>query len=274
MPTAEITFTVDRTNIQAGECVAFHWKVEHVREVYFFTEGQRWEDHGVVGEGRRQECPSRSTNYSLRVVKQDGSVETRQIPIQVQPSAQTPQIVHFALQPSGRIVVGACVEVHWSVQGTVNHIRILRDGRAIWDGAPVQGHMQDCPRRTGSVTYALEANGPGGSNHIAQNLQVADQPHTPPPPPPPAVEKPVIHAFSVTPGKIRLGETVNLSWQTGGGTTFARIVSGDDVVIRNAPLSGTATDQPHKAGTVPYRIIAYNPDEKRVYEVRQVTVVP
>jgi hypothetical protein len=187
MPTAEITFTVDRTNIQAGECVNFHWKVEHVREVYFFAEGQRWEDHGVVGEGHRQECPSHSTSYSLRVVKQDGSVEIRQIPIQVRPGAQTPQ---------------------------------------------------------------------------------------PPPPPPPPVEKPVIQAFSIAPEQIRLGENVTLSWQTGGGTTFVRIVSGDEAVIRNAPLSGTATDQPRKAGTVPYRIIAYNPEEERVYEVRQVTVVP
>jgi hypothetical protein len=245
-----------------------------VKEVYFFAEGQRWQDHGVVGEGRRQECPPHSIGYNLRVVKQDGSVEIRQIPIQVQPAPQTPQIAHFALSPSGQITAGECVDIQWNIQGAVKRVRILRDGGAIWDGAPVQGQMQDCPPGTGSVTYALEATGPGGSNRMQQNLRVGEKPPTQPPPPPPqAVDKPVIHAFSVTPGQIRLGESVNLSWQTGGGTTFVRIVSGDDVVIRNAPLIGTATDQPRKAGTVPYRIIAYNPDEKRVYEVREVDVV-
>jgi hypothetical protein len=275
MPSAQVTLTVDRTNIQVGECVMFYWKVEHVREVYFFAEGQRWEDHGVVGEGRRQECPTRPTTYSLRVVKQDGSVETRQIPIQVQHSVpvQPPQIDHFALVPSRQIYAGECVDIQWNVQGAVNLVRILRNGGPIWDGAPLLGQMQDCPPGIGGMTYILEATGPGGTNRMQQDLQVVGQPTRQPPPPPQATGKPVIHSFSLSPGQIKLGDSVTLTWQTGGGTNFVKITSGDDVVMRDAPLSGSTTSKPRLVGTVPYRVIAYNPDDDRVFEVREVIVV-
>ena len=68
-----IYFGVDRTSIRAGECVeTFHWKVEAVKEVHFYRDGERWQDHGVTGEERRQECPPANSTYNLRVVKRDG----------------------------------------------------------------------------------------------------------------------------------------------------------------------------------------------------------
>jgi plastocyanin len=265
MPAAEITFTVDRTNIQAGECVTFYWKVEHVREVYFFVEGQRWQDHGVVGEGRRQECPHQSTSYNLRVVRQDGSVEIRQIPIQVQTAAPAPQIT-FTVDRTN-IRAGECVTFHWKVEG-VRAVYFHREGERWQDhGVVGEGRQQECPPH--STNYNLRVV---KQDNSVETRQIPIQVKTAPPPPP-AADKPVIHAFSVTPGQIKLGESVNLSWQTGGGTSWVKIVSGDRVVYPNAPQSGTTTDQPRQAGTVPYRIIAYNPEEKRVFEVREVNVV-
>jgi len=72
-PVPGISFTVDRTNIVTGECVTFEWKVDNVKEVYFYKEGQRWQDHGVTGEDSREECPPETMTYYLRVVLRDNS---------------------------------------------------------------------------------------------------------------------------------------------------------------------------------------------------------
>ena len=82
----EVNFAVDRTQIKQGECVIFSWKVENVKAVYFYREGDHWQDHGVAGEGRQQECPPASTAFYLRVVKPDDIVDLRQIAITVEPT--------------------------------------------------------------------------------------------------------------------------------------------------------------------------------------------
>lgn len=76
-------FSVDRTSIRRGECVTFRWHVEGVKEVYFYPEPEGWQNHGVVGVSEKQVCPSQTTNYGLRVVKRDNSVDTHFITIQV-----------------------------------------------------------------------------------------------------------------------------------------------------------------------------------------------
>ena len=63
--------------------MAFRWHVEGVQAVYFFPEGQRWQDHGVVGVGEQQVCPTQTTTYCLRVIKRDDSVEIHYITVQV-----------------------------------------------------------------------------------------------------------------------------------------------------------------------------------------------
>jgi heat shock protein HslJ len=82
----EVSFSVDRTQIKQGECVTFSWKVQNVKAVYYYREGDRWEDHGVGGEGRQQECPPASTAFYLRVVMPDDTVDLRQIAITVEPA--------------------------------------------------------------------------------------------------------------------------------------------------------------------------------------------
>ena len=72
-----IEFNADRHQIQSGECVTISWNVINVQAVYYNGEG-------VSGDNQtRQECPRQTTNYTLRVVKLDGTEETRTIQIQV-----------------------------------------------------------------------------------------------------------------------------------------------------------------------------------------------
>ncbi len=76
-PPPRIDFWADRTEIQPGECVTFFWKVSRVTAVYF-------EGKGVAGEDQSsQECPKGDKTYQLRVEHLDGSVETREVRIEV-----------------------------------------------------------------------------------------------------------------------------------------------------------------------------------------------
>jgi len=135
-PAPGISFTVDRTDIKEGECVTFKWDVTNVREVYFYPDGEPWQRHGVAGQASAVECPPRTTPYNLRVVRQDGSVETRQITILVEQTAQAPRIDRFTAEP-GQLVVGQCTNLRWQVSGNIDQVKILANNRAIWDGAPV-----------------------------------------------------------------------------------------------------------------------------------------
>ncbi len=59
-PAAGIAFWADSYYLSAGQCTTVHWDVQNVREVYFYSQGQSWEGHGVTGkEDRRSVLPSR-----------------------------------------------------------------------------------------------------------------------------------------------------------------------------------------------------------------------
>jgi polar amino acid transport system substrate-binding protein len=170
-PSPNINFNVDRTNIRADECVTFRWDVQNVREVYFYADGQNWQDHGVAGQATRQECPDRTTTYNLRVVKGDGATETRQITIGVEaPATEAPRIDNFMVNPSPILQAGQCVNIVWQVTGELNNVRITRNGADIWNGAPYSGSMQDCPPGAGTFAYGIEASGPGGTNRSLVNV--------------------------------------------------------------------------------------------------------
>jgi hypothetical protein len=76
-PTGGLDFTVDRTQVQAGECVTFRWNVTNVKEVYY-------RGGGVSGENQtRTECPTWTQTYELRVVYRDGTINSKTIKIDV-----------------------------------------------------------------------------------------------------------------------------------------------------------------------------------------------
>ncbi|MGD8904899.1 MAG: transporter substrate-binding domain-containing protein, partial [Anaerolineae bacterium] len=270
-PVAGISFTVDRTSITQGECVTFKWKVDNVKEIYFYKDGQNWPDHGVIGEGSQVECPPATINYYLRVVLRDNSVETRQITIYVEPVADAPVITRFTVDPPGQITLGQCVTIRWKVEGKLDTVTLSANNDVLWDPAPAVGNTQHCPDRTGAVTYLLEAEGPGGTSRQSQTISVVDA-ATATPAPTPAPEAPVIYSFSVSPNQIQAGECMGISWSVGGGATYSRILRNGSTLVDDAGYTGQEMDCLDTAGTYTYRLEAVNAAGDRVSQ-EQVGIV-
>jgi hypothetical protein len=72
----QIQFTVSPDTIQGGECVNVSWNVTGVREIYY-------EGDGVTGSGSLVDCPKESKTYDLRVIREDGSEQLEQRPVEV-----------------------------------------------------------------------------------------------------------------------------------------------------------------------------------------------
>jgi hypothetical protein len=170
VPNPSISFTVDRTNIKQGECVTFSWSVQNVKAVYFYKQGDNWQNNGVAGQGSRTECPPQTTTYELRVEFTDGRVEVRQITIYVEAVASAPRITFWEVQPKDEAVVGQCVDIRWQVEGNVTDITVREGSNVIWGGAPLSGSVQNCPSGPGEKEYVLEARGPGGTDKRVEHV--------------------------------------------------------------------------------------------------------
>lgn len=236
-PIQGIDFTVDRTNIRAGECVNFRWNVTNVAAVFFYKEGQDFRRRGVAGQSSQRECPQHTTTYYLHVDKRDGAAVVPAITIYVQSDPDAPYIQSFSANPA-RISAGACTTIGWQVLGQVTSVTIKRDGRNWWDGAPVSGSQQDCLGQAGDYTYEIEARGPGGKTKQTVTVRVSSQPGPTPTPTPfnPAPVPAVIDYFSVDPGQIMVGDCVNVSWSVGAGVTRVELRIDDTPVGRNLPF--------------------------------------
>ncbi len=281
-PAPNITFTANTTNITAGQCVTFSWNVTNVSEVYFYAQGENWQNNGVAGQGSQTECPTQTTTYYLRVVTNDGSVQTREITITVQPVVGAPSITLFSVHP-GQINVGQCVSIEWDVQGSVSRVVITLNNAPLWDGAPTRGTLNNCPPGSGSMTYQIEATGSGGTSRAVQTVTVSQPPTaTPAPPtatpvptttpvpptptplpptptPQPTPVPPVINVFAAEPAQVNVGQCVNVSWSVGGGTERVSLWRNGSLVSNDAPFSGAGQDcQTQSAGTITYRIEASN----------------
>ncbi len=270
-PIAGISFTVDRTNIKQGECVTFSWNVQNVKAVYFYAEGERWQDHGVAGQASQRECPPVKTTYYLRVVKRDNAVDMQQITINVEASTQAPNITRFTVDPPNQVTLGQCVTVRWEVQGSVTSVKLTANGGMLWDGAPTSGSYQDCPSTAGTVGYGIEATGPGGTSRGQQNINVVNA-ATATPVPTSAPEQPVIYSFSVVPNQIAEGDCVDVNWSAGGGASHVRVLREGAAIVDQGPLTGHGNDCPAPAGTYTYRLEAYNATGQSVSQQQTVNV--
>ena len=181
-PSPTISFTVNQTNITAGQCVTFNWNVQNVKAVYFYPQGQDMQNYGVAGQGSSVQCPTQTTTYNLTAIYPNGASETRSITIYVTPApVGAPYINLFTVTPP-QIQPGQCVNVQWDVAGSVSQITLTRGSTSLWNGAPVRGTLQDCPPGAGSITYVLEATGPGGQSRGQQYVNIAaPQPTSVPP---------------------------------------------------------------------------------------------
>jgi uncharacterized membrane protein len=71
-----IRFWADTDTLTSGDCTWLHWQADNVREVYLDGEG-------VVGHDERQVCPTVTTRYKLKVIRQDTTETIRITEIQV-----------------------------------------------------------------------------------------------------------------------------------------------------------------------------------------------
>jgi hypothetical protein len=220
-PAAGISYGVDRTTINAGECVNFNWNVRGVKAVYFYAQGQPYQSNGVEGQGGRQMCPANTTVYELRVERQDSSVEVRQIQINVNAVAGAPVVAEFGSNPDHEVNAGQCANFQWRIDGAVSRVALVRDGAPLWDYAPVSGSFKDCPPGSGQKNYELQVWGPGGFIKSQRWLMVrpgVTPPTAVPPtaaPQPPA--RPMINSFTANPAQLSAANNCTvLQWQVTG----------------------------------------------------------
>ncbi len=295
-PAPGIRFTVDRNRIFAGECVTFRWSVTGAQAVYFYSQGQPWQQHQVPPQASRVECPPVTTTFELRVNKLDSTVEVRQITIYVEPIPGAPVIERFTVDPQ-QILEGQCVDITWAVSGDVTGITLRRGNVDLWPGgAPVSGTLQDCPPNPGSVNYIIEATGPGGTSRLQRNVlvnerstptvtstpvppQVTDTPVPPqvtdtpvPPPSTPTPIPPVIYAFSAAPTEIETGGCVNVTWQVGGDAAQIDLLRDGVIVVPNAPYSGVIQDCLMSAGTYTYQLVVLGRNGDTITQDQSISV--
>jgi heat shock protein HslJ len=270
-PSPGISYSVDRDHIQAGECVVLVWSVENVKAVYFYEEDERWQDSGVSGEGRRQECPPHSTTYYLRVVKPDNSVEVRHINVYVEPAPDAPQINRFTVDPPNQIAMGQCVSIRWQVEGDVTEVDVLSNDVALWEDAPLRGNLQDCPAGPAIVTYVVQAAGSGGNSQARETVNVVEA-ATATPVPTDSPDLPQIYSFSVSPNQIAAGECVGVSWSVGGGASMIEMRRNDTLLLSDTTFVGQEMDCLDEAGGYVYRLDAYNLGGQSAHQEETVSV--
>jgi heat shock protein HslJ len=286
-PSPGIKFTVDRNRIFAGECVTFSWVVTGAQAVYFYEQGQPWQQYRVPPQGSKVECPPVTTTYELRVAKLDNTVEVRQITIYVESVPGAPVIERFTVDPP-QIMEDQCVDITWAVTGDVTRVTLLRGNIDLWPGgAPISGTLQDCPPGSGSVNYSIEATGPGGTSRLQRQVLISEIPtpvmtdtpippqatYTPTPQPStPIPIPPVIYIFTVDPSQIQANECVTASWQVGGDAAQIELQRNGVVILPNAPFSGSIQDCLSTAGSYTYRLEVLGRNGDTVVEDRGVTV--
>ena len=287
-PSPGIAFTVDRNRIFAGQCVTFSWVVTGSQAVYFYPEGQPWQQNQVPPQGSKQECPPVTTIYDLRVVKLDNSVETRQITIFVEQAPGAPVIERFTVDPPSQITIGQCVDITWAVTGNVSTVKLTRANVDLWPGgAPISGTLQDCPPNAGQVVYTLEATGPGGTSRLQRTINVAPKPtavvtDTPPPPQAtntptpipvtPSPIPPVIYSFTADPQQISSGGCVIVSWQVGGDVSKIDLLLNGAIIVPNAPFSGSIQQCLDASGNYIYRLQVVGRNGQTEFDEKTVTV--
>jgi heat shock protein HslJ len=264
-PVPNVTFTAEPTTITAGQSVLFRWSTDNPKAVYFYHDGQNGWEHPVSEDGQAAEYPPYTMNYHLHVVQRDGSEIDRPILITVNPAPDEAPVIEYLTPTPSQIMLGETVSIDWKVSGPVHQAMLYIDGVAVLDPAPVQGNYMDTPEAAGTRVYKLVATGPGGEDIEQVSVYVqAPEPEEPTPEPeppsPPEPEPPVIQGFDVAPTTIEQGQSVTISWTTGGGTTYVELLRNDALIWMDTQLSNSVPDTPppEAGATIRYVLVAYN----------------
>lgn len=273
-PSANVSFTADRTAIAQGECVAFTWNVVGASSVHFYEQGEAWQSNQVPASGSMAKCPPTTSTYDLRVIWPDNSVQDSSITITVQPVSGRPNITRFTLNPANQINAGECTVVQWAVAGDVQNIQIFRGNTSLWPQAPLASQLQDCPTTLGTVTYRIVATGSGGSSEAQESLNVVRPPIQPPTATPiPPVADPVIQSFTVNPAQVVSGGCFQISWRVGGGANRVQLLRNNTLIQDFASFDGSAQDCVQNVGDYTYTLNALNSAGVSAQSEQRVSVI-
>ncbi len=243
-PSPNIVFNASPTTITAGQSVLFQWSTSNVKAVYFYRDGQNWQDHGVPGVGQSTEFPPSTMNYYLRVVNPDNSVTVKTRTITVNQPVGAPVINRFTVDPPA-VTVGQCVNIQWQVSGQVNQVTLVINTTGVWSNAPISGSYNDCPVTPGQSIYQLTATGPGGTSQQQVTVNVSAAPPQPPTATPvPHNPAPTINGFTLAPETVAPGGCAISTWTTGGGTTRTALLQDNVVIWDNAPANSSVQECP------------------------------
>jgi ABC-type amino acid transport substrate-binding protein/heat shock protein HslJ len=200
-------FGVTPPQITLGQCVRVEWSVSGQvnRVALLINNAPVWD--GAPISGNYQDCPAAvgTRIYTLQAFGPGGTA-TQQVSVNVQnipptatpvpqqptptpvpptatpvpttPAPQPPSIQSFSVAPTG-IEQGQCVVASWTTGGGTTRVQLLRDGAAIWDNAPLNSSVQDCPPNAAPATikYTLAAyNNAGARDTRDVQVQVAPAP--------------------------------------------------------------------------------------------------
>lgn len=147
-PSWASVFWADRYALVSGECTTLHWEVENVISVLY-------NNNPAEGTGHRQECPTQTTTYVLRVTSATGT-QDRTITITVSESSVT--AIEFSAD-SYQIVKGECTTLHWRVTN-VRAVYLNNTGVAGEDA------QQVCPET--DTDYVLRVESVSGASSTRQ----------------------------------------------------------------------------------------------------------
>jgi heat shock protein HslJ len=121
-PVPIIEFSASPTTITQGQCTQLRWRVEHVSGVWVYPQGANYVNYPVTGVGSQQECPQSTTTYEMRVLLTNGSVETRQVTINVE-AANPLRSTEWALASAngtGQVMPGTSITLNFDDFSGVN----------------------------------------------------------------------------------------------------------------------------------------------------------
>ena len=247
-PSPYMDFDSDLTVINAGDAVTFSWVVQGAKEVYFYAQGERWQDNKVKAEDSRTVHPPQTTTYELKAVYSDGTTEKQQIRIDVvQPAPEAPDIKVFKAYPK-QVESGGTVTIEWEVQGDADKVTIYKNNEPLLEDTSMNGVTTDNPTEVGWAVYSITVWWPGGDPISWQeDVEVVQA----------EPDAPVITEFKVDPRQVDIGGTVTIEWDVQGNIERVTIFKGNEPLLEDAPPSDVTTDSPTQVGWVTYSITVW-----------------
>ncbi len=162
-PTASISFGANPTTIDQGQCTTLEWNAQNVQAVWVYPQGQQYNRYPRSLQGSELVCPPTTTTYEMRVLRRDGGVDTRQVTITVNATAE-PQISFWA--DSTTINQGECTRIRWSTEN-VQAVWVYPQGES-FERYPRVGNDSErvCPTQT--TTYEMRVQLLDGSTVFRQ----------------------------------------------------------------------------------------------------------